>query len=56
MDQLVITITDLKGGVGKTTNVVVLAVGLALKKKKSLIINADPSFYYSSTLILNDYY
>ncbi|MCW8850437.1 MAG: ParA family protein [Melioribacteraceae bacterium] len=48
MEQLVISVAAPKGGVGKTTTAVNIATGLALKKKKTLLIDVDPSGYCSS--------
>ena len=48
MENLVISIAAPKGGVGKTTTAANLAVGLSLKKKRTLIIDVDPSGYCSS--------
>ncbi len=48
MENIVISVAAPKGGVGKTTTAVNLTVGLALKKKKTLIIDVDPSGYCSS--------
>lgn len=48
MENLVISVAAPKGGVGKTTTAVNLAVGLAKKNKKTLLIDVDPSGYCSS--------
>lgn len=47
MEHLVISVAAPKGGVGKTTTVANLAVGLAQKNKRILLIDADPSGYCS---------
>jgi chromosome partitioning protein len=54
MENIVISIAAPKGGVAKTTTAVNVAAGLALKKKKTLIIDADPSGYSSSAFGFNE--
>jgi chromosome partitioning protein len=46
-----IVFTNDKGGVGKTTTVANLAVGLAMKGKKTLVIDMDPQADVTFTLL-----
>ena len=50
----VISISNHKGGVGKTTSVVNLGAGLALKGKKVLLIDTDPQANLSQSLGIED--
>src|SRR5918999_1231536 len=42
MTTRIITVTNNKGGVGKTTTVVNLAAGLGLEGRRVLVVDADP--------------
>lgn len=51
-----ITVSNQKGGVGKTTICLHLGVALARKGKDVLLVDLDPSAYLSKQLGLEDYY
>jgi len=51
----VITLTNEKGGVGKTTMALHIAAGLALMNKRVLLIDSDPQGHVAHQLKMKDY-
>lgn len=51
---MIITITNNKGGVGKSTTAQTLAIGLALKHKKVLLVDLDAQCSTTSTFKVSD--
>jgi len=51
MPPITITITNQKGGTGKTTLTALLAYGLLLKNRRVLLLDLDPQAHLSSTFL-----
>ncbi len=51
----IIAITNQKGGVGKTTTTANLGAALALKGKKTLVVDMDPQAHLTTSLGVKDY-